>query len=77
MGSDARRINDSPWRIISLPDAPLRGALWARLRCAFRAATVSVLDETRTACEAAGMGAFITKPIRVDEIGSILKRFRV
>jgi CheY-like chemotaxis protein len=40
------------------------------------ALTASVLDETRRACEAAGMDAFITKPIRVDEISSILKRFR-
>lgn len=40
------------------------------------ALTASVLDETREACEAAGMDAFITKPIRVDEISSILKRFR-
>ncbi len=40
------------------------------------ALTASVLDETRIACEQAGMDAFITKPIRVDEISSILKRFR-
>jgi len=40
------------------------------------ALTASVMDGTREACEAAGMDAFITKPIRMDEISSILKRFR-
>jgi|GEM_PF-2603914 len=39
------------------------------------ALTASVLDETRKACEAAGMNGFIAKPIRVDEISSVLKRY--
>jgi len=46
------------------------------IRTPIVALTASVEDETREACEAAGMDAFITKPIRVDEISSILKRFR-
>jgi len=46
------------------------------IRTPIVALTASVLDETRTAYEAAGMDAFITKPIRLDEISSILKRFR-
>ena len=46
------------------------------IRTPIVALTASVLDETRRACEAAGMDAFITKPIRVDEISAILKRFR-
>jgi PAS domain S-box-containing protein len=39
------------------------------------ALTASVLDETRNACEAAGMNGFIAKPIRVDEISSVLKQY--
>ena len=38
------------------------------------ALTASVLDETRDACVAAGMNGFIAKPIRVDEISSVLKK---
>jgi signal transduction histidine kinase len=39
------------------------------------ALTASVLDETRNACEAAGMNGFIAKPIRVEEISSVLKQY--
>jgi PAS domain S-box-containing protein len=39
------------------------------------ALTASVLDETRNSCQEAGMDAFITKPIRLDEIAAILKRY--
>lgn len=44
------------------------------IRTPIVALTASALDETRTACEAAGMSAFITKPVRVDEIISLLDR---
>ncbi len=37
------------------------------------ALTASVLDETRKACKEAGMDSFITKPIRLEEIASVLK----
>lgn len=46
------------------------------IRTPIIALTASVLEETRDACEAAGMDAFITKPIHVEEITSILKRFK-
>jgi signal transduction histidine kinase len=39
------------------------------------ALTASVLEETRAACKVAGMDAFISKPIRVDEIVAMLRRF--
>ena len=53
-----------------------RGIRLRGIRTPIVALTASVMDETREACEAAGMDAFITKPIRMDEISSILKRFR-
>jgi CheY-like chemotaxis protein len=39
------------------------------------ALTASVLDETRRACEAAGMDGFIGKPINVEEISAVLRRY--
>ncbi|HWB97333.1 MAG TPA: histidine kinase N-terminal 7TM domain-containing protein [Bryobacteraceae bacterium] len=44
------------------------------IRTPIVALTASAMDETRSACEAAGMSAFITKPVRVDEITSLLDR---
>jgi CheY-like chemotaxis protein len=46
------------------------------IRSPIVALTASVPEETREACEAAGMDVFGAKPVRVDEGGSILKRFR-
>jgi signal transduction histidine kinase len=51
-------------------DLRLRG-----LRTPIVALTASVSEETRAASEVAGMDAFISKPIRVDEIVAMLKRF--
>jgi len=46
------------------------------IRTPIVALTASVLDETRKACEEAGMNGFLTKPIRVDEIVAVLKTCR-
>jgi signal transduction histidine kinase/CheY-like chemotaxis protein len=45
------------------------------IRTPIVALTASVLEETRAACKVAGMDAFISKPIRVDEIVETLRRF--
>jgi signal transduction histidine kinase/CheY-like chemotaxis protein len=45
------------------------------LRTPIIALTASVLDETRRACEAAGMDGFLAKPIRMDEIAAVLQRY--
>jgi CheY-like chemotaxis protein len=39
------------------------------------ALTASVLDETRRVCAAAGMDGFIGKPISLDEISAVVRRF--
>jgi CheY-like chemotaxis protein len=51
-------------------DIRLRG-----IRTPIVALTASVSEETRAACKVAGMDAFISKPVRVDEIVAMLKRF--
>jgi PAS domain S-box-containing protein len=39
------------------------------------ALTASVVNDVRVACQEAGMDAFVTKPIRLEEIASMLQRF--
>jgi HPt (histidine-containing phosphotransfer) domain-containing protein len=40
------------------------------------AATASVMQEEREACLASGMDDYLSKPIRVDELAAVLRRYR-